>query len=48
MLIQFDYQDNLFPSFPGAIAPLEELWISSLMKEIVLKRTCNAMLRGKA
>jgi sulfide:quinone oxidoreductase len=48
MLIEFDYQNNLTPSFPGIIAPLEELWISWLMKEVALKATYNAMLRGKA
>lgn len=48
MLVEFDYQDNLIPSFPGLIAPLEELWISWLMKEVALKATYNAMLRGRA
>lgn len=48
MLIEFDYKNNLVPSFPGFIAPLEELWISWLMKEVALKATYNAMLRGKA
>lgn len=48
MLIEFDYNNNLTPSFPGVIAPLEELWISWLMKEIALKATYNAMLRGRA
>jgi sulfide:quinone oxidoreductase len=48
MLIEFDYNNNLVPSFPGVIAPLEELWISWLMKEVALKPTYNAMLRGKA
>lgn len=48
MLVEFDYDNNLTPSFPGIIAPLEELWISWLMKEIALKPTYNAMLRGKA
>jgi sulfide:quinone oxidoreductase len=48
MLIEFDYKNNLVPSFPGVIAPLEELWISWLMKEVALKATYNAMLRGKA
>jgi len=48
MLIEFDYNDNLVPSFPGFIAPLEELWISWLMKEVALKATYNAMLRGRA
>lgn len=48
MLIEFDYNNDLVPSFPGMIAPLEELWISWLMKEVALKATYNAMLRGKA
>ncbi|MDJ1014997.1 MAG: FAD/NAD(P)-binding oxidoreductase [Paracoccaceae bacterium] len=48
MLIEFDYDNNLTPSFPGVIAPLEELWISWLMKEVALKATYNAMLRGRA
>jgi sulfide:quinone oxidoreductase len=48
MLVEFDYHNNLTPSFPGIIAPLEELWISWLMKEVALKATYNAMLRGQA
>ena len=48
MLVEFDYENNLTPSFPGLIAPLEELWISWLMKEVALKATYNAMLRGRA
>jgi sulfide:quinone oxidoreductase len=48
MLVEFDYNDNLTPSFPGVVAPLEELWISWLMKEVALKPTYNAMLRGLA
>ncbi len=48
MLVEFDYHNNLVPSFPGLIAPLEELWISWLMKEVALKATYNAMLRGRA
>lgn len=48
MLVEFDYGNNLVPSFPGVIAPLEELWISWLMKEVALKATYNAMLRGRA
>lgn len=48
MLVEFDYHNNLTPSFPGVIAPLEELWISWLMEEVALKATYNAMLRGKA
>lgn len=48
MLVEFDYNNNLTPSFPGVIAPLQELWISWLMKEVALKATYNAMLRGRA
>jgi sulfide:quinone oxidoreductase len=48
MLIEFDYDNNLVQSFPGVIAPLEELWISWIMKEIALKPTYVAMLRGDA
>ena len=48
MLVEFDYNNDLVPSFPGLIAPLEELWISWLMKEVALKATYNAMLRGDA
>ena len=48
MLIEFDYKNNLTPSFPGVIAPLEELWITWVMKTIALKPTYIAMLRGEA
>jgi len=48
MLVEFDYNNDLTPSFPGIIAPLEELWISWLMKEIALKATYYAMVRGRA
>ena len=48
MLIEFDYNNNLTPSFPGVIAPLEELWITWVMKTIALKPTYIAMLRGEA
>jgi len=48
MLIEFDYDNNLTPSFPGVIAPLEELWITWVMKTIALKPTYVAMLRGEA
>lgn len=48
MLVEFDYADNLVPSFPGVIAPLEELWISWIVKEVGLKHTYLAMLRGRA
>jgi sulfide:quinone oxidoreductase len=48
MLVEFDYKDNLVQSFPGVIAPLEELWVSWIMKEVALKPTYLAMLRGQA
>lgn len=48
MLVEFDYKDNLVPSFPGVIAPLEELWISWVMKTMALKPTYISMLRGRA
>jgi sulfide:quinone oxidoreductase len=48
MLVEFDYENNLVPSFPGIIAPLEELWITWIMKEVGLKPTYLAMLRGRA
>ncbi|MER2606314.1 MAG: FAD/NAD(P)-binding oxidoreductase [Siculibacillus sp.] len=48
MLVEFDYDNNLVPSFPGVIAPLEELWITWVMKTVALKPTYLAMLRGQA
>lgn len=48
MLVEFDYKDNLTPSFPGIIAPLEELWITWVMKTMALKPTYISMLRGQA
>lgn len=48
MLVEFDYKDNLVPSFPSVIAPLEELWISWVMKTMALKPTYISMLRGRA
>jgi len=48
MLVEFDYNNNLTPSFPGVIAPLEELWISWVLKTIALRPTYLAMLRGRA
>lgn len=48
MLVEFDYQNNLTPSFPGVIAPLEELWVSWVMKTMALKPTYVSMLRGLA
>ena len=48
MLVEFDYGNNLTPSFPGVIAPLEELWIAWVMKTIALKPTHIAMLLARA
>lgn len=48
MLVEFDYENNLMPSFPGVIAPLEELWISWVMKTMALKPTYISMLHGAA
>lgn len=47
MLVEFDYDNNLTPSFPF-IAPLEEHWIPWVIKEKVLKPNYTAMLRGLA
>lgn len=48
MLVEFDYANDLTPSFPGIVAPLEELWVTWVMKTIALKPTYVAMLRGNA
>jgi sulfide:quinone oxidoreductase len=48
MLVEFDYENNLVPSFPGVLAPLEELWVTWVIKTIGLKPTYLAMLRGNA
>ncbi|PIE20566.1 MAG: pyridine nucleotide-disulfide oxidoreductase [Neptuniibacter caesariensis] len=48
MLVEFDYNNDLTPSFPGVIAPLEELWITWVMKTMALKPTYVSMLRGLA
>lgn len=48
MLIEFDYHNNLIESFPGIVAPLEELWVSWVMKTMALKPTYISMLRGRA
>lgn len=47
MLIEFDYDGKLVPSFPF-IDPLEELWISWLIDEKALIGTYRAMLMGRA
>ncbi|SPY34164.1 transmembrane protein [Pasteurella canis] len=48
MLIEFDYNNHLTPSFPGIIAPLEELWATWAIKTLGLKPTYLGMLRGLA
>lgn len=48
MLVEFDYNNNLYESFPGIIAPLEELWTSWLVETVGLKPTYLSMLRGLA
>ncbi len=47
MLIEFDYDGTLVPSFPF-IDPLEELWVSWLIEEKGLLGAYRAMLRGRA
>ncbi len=47
MLVEFDYENRLVPSFPF-IDPLEEHWLPWIIKEKVLKGTYTAMLRGLA
>lgn len=47
MLIEFDYDGTLIPSFPF-IDPLEESWVSWVIEERALLATYNAMLRGLA
>ena len=47
MLVEFDYDNNLTPSFPF-IAPLEEHWIPWAIKEKALKPNYTAMLHGLA
>jgi sulfide:quinone oxidoreductase len=47
MLVEFDYDNNLVPSFPF-IDPLEEHWLAWVIKEKALKANYTAMLRGLA
>ena len=48
MLVEFDYNNNLQPSFAGLIAPLEELWATWIIKTVGLRPTYLNMLRGLA
>jgi sulfide:quinone oxidoreductase len=45
MLVEL-YENDLVPSFPGVVPPLEELWTAWAMKVLALRPTCAAMLRG--
>lgn len=45
MLVEFDYDGNLIPSFPF-IDPLKEGWVPWLLKETLLQPAYNAVLRG--
>ncbi len=47
MLVEFDYDNNLVPSFPF-VDPLEEHWLAWVIKEKALKANYTAMLRGLA
>jgi len=47
MLVEFDYDNNLTPSFPF-IDPLQEHWLPWVIKEKLLKPNYTAMLRGQA
>lgn len=47
LLIENDYTQELTPTFPGIIDPMEELWASWLIK-VAMKPAYYAMLRGKA
>jgi sulfide:quinone oxidoreductase len=47
MLVEFDYNDNLMPSFPF-IDPLQEHWLAWVIKEKALKANYTAMLQGLA
>lgn len=47
MLIEFDYEGRLVPSFPF-IDPLEERWISWVIEEKGLRGAYFAMLHGRA
>lgn len=47
MLVEFDYDNNLVPSF-SFIDPLTEHWLSWVIEEQLLRPTYMAMLRGRA
>jgi sulfide:quinone oxidoreductase len=45
MLVEFNYHDQLVPSFP-LVDPLAEGWLPWVMKDVGLKPAYAAMLRG--
>ena len=47
MLVEFDYDNNMTPSFPF-IDPLQEHWLAWVIKEKALKANYTAMLQGLA
>jgi len=47
MLVEFDYDNRLVPSFPF-IDPLTEHWLAWVIEEKMLQPTYMAMLRGRA
>jgi sulfide:quinone oxidoreductase len=47
MLVEFDYEGNLIPSFPF-LDPLKASWAPWLLEEVMLKPAYQAVLRGRA
>lgn len=48
MMVEFDYKDNLYYSFPNLVPALDESWAAWVLKTMALKPTYVAMLQGKA
>ena len=46
ILVEFDYQLDMVPSFPF-ISPYEEHWVPWVMKDRMLHAAYNAMMRGR-
>jgi sulfide:quinone oxidoreductase len=46
ILVEFDYDLNMVPSFPF-ISPYEEHWVPWVMKDRMLHAAYNAMMRGR-
>lgn len=47
MLVEFDDTNTLVPSLSSIFAPLKAPWIVWLGKEVALKASYGAMLRGR-